>query len=81
MVTPWKMSSRIEGRSLIKGAAPARGIEGQDITPEPVSAEHNFAGGEPEPVEEDLAVEEPGHLRNISIPTPSKTRQVDSSTR
>ena len=46
------MSSK---RSRIEDAVPVSRVEGQDTTPEPVSAEHDFAGGRPETAEEDLA--------------------------
>ena len=46
---------KIKGRSRIEGAAPARKIEGQDTIPGPAAFEQNFAGEEPEPVDEDLA--------------------------
>ena len=49
-----EMSSRIGGRSRIEGAVPTNGVEGQDTTPKPVSVEHDFAGGEPEPSVEDF---------------------------
>ena len=54
------MSSRIEGRSRIEGAASARRVKEQDITPEPVSVEQDFAGEESELVGEDFVGEEPG---------------------
>ena len=49
-----EMSSSIGGRSRIEGAVPAKRVEGQDATPGPVSVEHDFAGGEPEPSAEDF---------------------------
>ena len=57
IVTP---SRKIGGRSRIEGAAPARRVEGQDITPEHVSAEQDFAGEEPEPDGENFTGGEPG---------------------
>ena len=46
---------RIIGRNRIEGAAPARKAEGLDTTPGPASVELDFAGEEPEAVEENLA--------------------------
>ena len=54
------MLKRIKGRSRIEGAAPARKVEELDTTPGPVLVEQDFAGEEPEPVEEDPAVGESG---------------------
>ena len=51
---------RINGRNRIEGAAPARKAEGLDTTPGPASVELDFAGEEPEAVEEDLAGGESG---------------------
>ena len=51
---------RIIGRNRIEGAAPARKAEGLDTTPAPASVELDFAGEEPEAVEEDLAGGESG---------------------
>ena len=56
----WKLPGRIGGRSRIDGALPARKVEGQDTTPGPVSVEQDFAGEEPEAVEEDLVGGESG---------------------
>ena len=42
------------GRSRFEGAVPAGRVGGLDATPEPVSVEQNFAGGEPEPSAEDF---------------------------
>ena len=50
-----EISSRVRGRSRIEGAIPAGRVERQDVTPEPVSVEHDFAGEESEPVEEEFA--------------------------
>ena len=47
-----EMSSK---RSRIEDAVPVSRVEGQDTTPEPVSVEHDFAGGRPETAEEALA--------------------------
>ena len=55
-----KMLKRIKGRSRIEGAAPARKVEELDTTPGLVLVEQDFAGEEPEPVEEDPAVGESG---------------------
>ena len=54
---PLELLERIKGR--LDGAVPARKVEGQDTTAEPVSAEQDFAGEEPEAVVEDLAGGEP----------------------
>ena len=50
---PLELSKGIKGR--LDGAVPARKVEGQDTTPGPASVELDFAGEEPEAVEEDLA--------------------------
>ena len=49
-----EIPSRIGGRSPIKGSTPAGKVGGQNATPEPVLAMHDFAGGEPEPSAEDF---------------------------
>ena len=51
---------RINGRNRIEGAALARKAEGLDTTPGPASVELDFAGEEPEAVEEDPAGGESG---------------------
>ncbi|CAM9356612.1 unnamed protein product, partial [Ascophyllum nodosum] len=46
---PGKVESDGRERSRIEGAVAAGRVEGQDATPESVSAEEDFAGEEPEP--------------------------------
>ncbi|CAN0455587.1 unnamed protein product [Ascophyllum nodosum] len=57
---PMERLQRIIGRNRIEGAAPARKAEGLDTTLGPASAGLNFAGEEPEAVEEDFAGGESG---------------------
>ena len=69
-----EMSSRIERRSRIEGAPPAKRVDEQDTTPKRVSVKQNFAERSLSWSERTSPVGSLGHLRKVS-------RQEGSSTR